>query len=231
MQDAAIEEIRRSPYFVILSFSEFERVIANTTLIDSDTGDLLIAEGDSSPELLVVLHGAVKVTKSASDGREQILRIARRFDSLNDVPAFDGGPCPATAVALEPSRIACVSAAVFRELLHTSSALTDQLLQTYVKRLRAVTELAGDLTLLDATSRVAKTLNTYTRAAGSNEFELRQEQLAGIVGTKRETVSRALRVLEDRGAIERKGHSVCIRSRVKLRQAAAEPTHPGVSRD
>jgi CRP/FNR family transcriptional regulator, cyclic AMP receptor protein len=223
MHDDVLKRIRRSPYFAALTSFDLRWTLANMTFIDTAPGGLLIEEGGYSPGLLVILEGTVKVVKSAPDGREQVLRIVRPCDSLNDVPAFDGGPSPATAVAIEPSRIACLAAPVFRELLHRNSAVMVQLLQTYVSRLRSVTALAGDLTLLDVTSRVAKALDVYTQTSGSDQFELRQDQLAGIVGTKRETVARALRLLEDRGAIERRRDSIAIRSRPKLRKAAANP--------
>ena len=112
-------------------------------------------------------------------------------------------------IALEKSEVLVVPAPVFRELLTRHSTVAVQLLQTLAKRLRQVTRLATDLTLLDAEGRVAKALALYTRAVSGKEFPMSQSELVSIVGTRREVVARSLRHLEESGAINRRhGHVV-----------------------
>lgn len=218
------ETLRISSYFLELTPGELEWLRRNCHALQKPTGAVVIAEGGESPGLLVVLTGSVKICRLSPDGREQILRVARRGDSFNDVPVFDGGTCPATVIALEDSQILAVPAPVFRELLCRHSTVAVQLLQTFASRLRAVTRLAGDLSLLDVVARVAKSLELYTEASGTAEFTLRQSDLAAIVGSRREVVARALKRLEEDGAIDRQGDRVLISNRARL-AAAYNGTH------
>lgn len=224
MQPVDAEALRMSEYFLDLTPGELEWLWRNCQVLRKAAGAVVIAEGGESPGLLIVIAGSVKVCRLSPDGREQILRVVQRGGSFNDVPVFDGGTCPATVIAIEDSQILAVPAPVFRELLYRHSTVAVQLLQTFASRLRAVTRLAGDLSLLDVVTRVAKSLDLYTGASGSMEFNLRQSDLASIVGSRREVVARALKRLEDDGAIERHGDRILISDRARL-VAAHTPDH------
>jgi CRP/FNR family transcriptional regulator len=210
------ESLRISSYFLELTDSELEWVRRNTELLHKEDDSVVLIEGEASPGLLIVLSGSVKVCRISSGGREQVLRIAGPGESLNDVPVFDGGSCPATVIALESCEILVVPAPVFRELLTRHSTIAVQLLVTFAKRLRQVTKLATDLTLLDVEGRVAKALELYTRGAPDAEFNMSQTELAAIVGTRREVVARSLKNLEEKGAINRQHGNVAVTDREKL---------------
>ena len=197
------EALRVSSYFLELTPAELEWVRRNTEVSKCERGQMVLLEGAASPGLLVVLTGSLKVCRIAPSGREQILRIAGPGDSLNDVPVFDGGSCPATVIAVEDSEVLTVPAPVFRELLARHSTVAVQLLQTFAQRLRHTTRLATDLTLLDVEGRVARALEIYTRTAANHEFPMTQSELASIVGARREVVARSLKEIEDEGAISR----------------------------
>lgn len=216
MEAINAEALRMSEYFLDLTPGELEWLRRNCHTLRKSAGAVVIAEGGESPGLLVVITGSAKVCRLSPDGREQILRVVRSGESFNDVPVFDGGACPATVIAIEDSQILAVPAPVFRELLCRHSTVAVQLLQTFASRLRAVTRLAGDLSLLDVVTRVAKSLDLYTEASGSGEFNLRQSDLASIVGSRREVVARALKRLEDDGAIKRQGDRILISDRERL---------------
>ncbi len=210
------ESLRISSYFLELTPPELEWVRRNTEVLHKDRGTVVLLEGAESPGLLIVMSGTLKVCRVSSAGKEQILRIASTGDSLNDVPVFDGGTCPATVISVEDSEILVVPAPVFRELLIRHSTVAVQLLQTFAKRLRQVTLLATDLTLLDVEGRVARALGMYTRAAGGKEFPMSQTELASIVGARREVVARSLKDLEENGAITREHGHVVVTDREKL---------------
>ena len=210
------DTLRISSYFLELTPSELEWVRRNSELLVKDPDSVILLEGGESPGLVIVLSGSVKVCRISPAGREQTLRIANPGDSLNDVSVFDGGVCPATVIAIEKSEVLIVPAPVFRELLARHSTIAVQLLQTFSKRLRQVTRLATDLTLMDVEGRVARAIDLYTRASASDELGMSQSDLASIVGTRREVVARSLKDLEERGAIMRRGHSIIVSDRAKL---------------
>jgi CRP/FNR family transcriptional regulator len=224
MESIGAEDLRLSNYFLDLTAGELEWLRRNCQVLCKPASAVVIVEGGESPGLLVVITGSVKVCRLSPDGREQILRVVNRGESFNDVPVFDGGTCPATVIAIEDSQILAVPAPVFRELLSRHSTVAVQLLQTFAARLRAVTRLAGDLSLLDVVARVAKSLDLYTEVSGTGEFTLRQSDLASIVGSRREVVARALKRLEDDGAIKRQGDRILVVDRARL--ADARSHHP-----
>lgn len=219
MEQIRSETLRTSSYFLELTDAELEWLRRNADLLHKPKDSVILLEGAESPGLLVILSGSVKVCRIASSGREQVLRVANAGDSLNDVPVFDGGTCPATVVALEESDVLVVPAPVFRELLSRHSSMAVQLLQTFALRLRQITRLAADLTLLNVNGRVAKALDVYTRTAGSDQFTLNQSELASIVGARREVVARSLKQLEDDVVIERHHDFITVIDREKLAES------------
>lgn len=210
------EALRVSSYFLELTPAELEWVRRNAEVLHKERGSVVLLEGAASPGLLIVLSGSLKVCRVSMAGREQILRIAGTGESLNDVPVFDGGACPATVIAVENSQVLVVPAPVFRELLARHTTVAVQLLQTFAKRLRQVTLLATDLTLLDVEGRVARALDIYTRSSTNKEFPMSQTELASIVGARREVVARSLKDLEEQGAIERDHGHILIKDSNKL---------------
>ncbi len=218
------EALRVSSYFLELTPSELEWVRRNTEVLRKDRGSVVLVEDAESPGLVIVLSGSVKVCRVSAAGREQILRIASRGESLNDVPVFDGGTSPATVIAVEDSELLIVPAPVFRELLVRHSTVAVQLLQTFAKRLRQVTKLATGLTLRDVEGRVAKALDVYSRTSDNHEFPMSQSELASIVGARREGVARSLKDLEERGAIIRQQGHVIVADSNKL-VAAQDGNH------
>lgn len=219
MEQIDSETLRTSSYFLELTDAELEWVKRNAELLRKPQDSMVLLEGAESPGLLVVLSGSVKVCRIGSSGREQVLRVANAGESLNDVPVFDGGTCPATVIALEDSEVLVVPAPVFRELLSRHSSIAVQLLQTFATRLRQVTRLATDLTLLDVNGRVAKALDVYTGIAGSDRFTMNQSELAAIVGARREVVARSLKRLEDDGIIERHHDFITVMDRNRLTES------------
>ena len=217
-----VEQLRISSYFLELTDAELEWVRRNASVERKEPDSVVLIEGAASPGLVIVLSGSVKVCRIASSGREQVLRLAGPGDSLNDVAVFDGGACPASVIAIESSEVLIVPAPVFRELLIRHSSMAVQLLQTFATRLRQVTRLATDLTLLGVESRVAKALDAYTKHADTDEFTMHQTELASIVGARREVVARSLKNLEESGAIERRHDHIAVIDRAKL-ESFVEP--------
>lgn len=220
-----VESLRISSYFLELTTPELEWVRRNTEVLQKDPDSVVLVEGAGSPGLVVVLSGSVKVCRISSGGREQILRIANAGESLNDVPVFDGGTCPATVIALESSALLVVPAPVFRELLARHSTMAVQLLQTFAMRLRQVTKLATNLTLQDVEGRVATAIGTYTRASSTDHFPMTQSELASIVGARREVVARSLKDLEERGAIARRQGRITVTDSQKLTELQRHGDH------
>src|ERR1700690_3876768 len=111
-----IDTLRRLPLFTDLSDQELALVAENVSRLRYEEGATIFSEGDSCHELLIVEEGTVKIVKSAPEGRQQLIGIERRGNSLAEVPVFDGGRYPATAEATGTTVLLRLPADNFRKI-------------------------------------------------------------------------------------------------------------------
>ncbi|HEV2583078.1 MAG TPA: Crp/Fnr family transcriptional regulator [Ktedonobacteraceae bacterium] len=206
-----VEELRHIPHFATLSGEELAHVAAMTVERHYERGDLILLEGDTGGALHYVRSGLVKVYKTSSAGKDQVLRLIAGGNTFNDVPALDGGPNPASAAALEPSAIYVIQRAELRKLILTRPEVAEAVVKTLANALRHLVSLVEDLSLRHVTARVAKILldQEASTLEGQQVYRLTQQEMAALAGTAREVVGRALKELEAAGAIEmRQGRAV-----------------------
>jgi len=197
------------PYFQGLSQQELYTIKPFFSGKNYDRQEVILLEGEPCRAVYFVASGSVKVTRNSPEGRELVLRIMRKGETFNEVPVFDGGPNPATVVALEPSRLYAISADKMGEIIRLYPQVAMNILRIFGHRLRQMVTLAEDLSFRHVMGRLAKVLleNVMDREDGPR---LTQQDMAAMVGTAREMVSRSLRSLEDMGAIKVEGRSLRI---------------------
>ena len=214
-----IEILQRIPYFVGLEQDNAALVVLAENVLEKkyEANEILFLEGEKCRGLYYVLEGRIRVFKSEPNGREQILRIIEPGATFNEVPVFDGGLAAANAAALETSLIWIIPTHAVLELVKSEPKVSQIIIQNLAMRLRNLTDLVGEISLKQVTSRVARILLSQLEQAPllgvglSNQIinQLTQQQMASMAGTVREMVGRALRTLEKNGAIEaRRGHIV-----------------------
>ena len=71
-------------------------------------GELLFSEGESCNGLHIIAQGKVRIFKTSVGGREQVLAVNVPGESVAELPVFDGGPFPASAIAIDDAEIACI---------------------------------------------------------------------------------------------------------------------------
>src|SRR4030042_6988263 len=94
--------LKSIPYFLGLSTAELEAIRKHVFEQAVEKNDMILMEGDPANAVYFVVSGAVKVFKTSVEGKEQILCILKQGESFNDVAVFDGGPNPASAIAMTP---------------------------------------------------------------------------------------------------------------------------------
>lgn len=72
-------------------------------------GELLFSEGEPCQGLYILARGKVRIFKTSVSGREQVLAVNGPGDTIAELPVFDGGPYPASALAVEDTEIAFIS--------------------------------------------------------------------------------------------------------------------------
>jgi CRP-like cAMP-binding protein len=208
-----VDALRHIPLFATLSREELGHVAAMTVERHYDRGDMILLEGDVGGALQYVRSGLIKVYKTSSAGKDQVLRLIAADNTFNDVPALDGGPNPASASALEPSTIYVIQRAELRTLILMRPEVAEAVVKTLANALRHFVSLVEDLSLRHVTARVAKILLDQEASArqGQYVYRMTQQEMAALAGTVREVVGRALKELEAAGAIEmRQGRAAVV---------------------
>lgn len=202
------------PYFQGLRPEEIEAVRGYIFERRYDRNEVIIMEGEPCQAAYFVAQGRAKIVKTSEEGREQVLRVMRHGDSFNDVPVFDGGPNPATAVALEETLIWGIPKDRLLELVRNNPKVAENVLRVFSQRLRQLVALVEDLAFRHVTARLAKMLLEHE---SEDERRLTQQEMAALVGTAREMVGRGLKALEALGAIKIDRKRIVIVNRAVLR--------------
>jgi len=203
------------PYFQGLSPDELSHIRAWCHERELADGEILLLEGAPAEALYVVRRGGIRVFKTSNLGKEQVLIVLGPGETFNDVPVFDGGPNPAGAQAIEHGTGVCVlPAARILQLMATNPRVAANIIRVLAARLRHLTTLVEDLSFRTILHRLARLL-LEEAARSDGTVTLPQHELAARVGTARELISRALRELEQHGAItRRRDHGIAVHAEV-----------------
>ena len=198
--------------------------IAQIALLQSyDKGDIIFHQGDACGGFYIIQTGRVKIFQLSVNGREQILHIFGTTDHFAEVPAFDGKAFPASAATLDPSDVLFFPRGRFLELLEHNPTLTVNMLKSFARHLRRFSHLVDDLSLREVPGRLAAyllKLSDRAQQADEVELDLNKRQLAAMLGTIPETLSRVFYRLSQEGVIAVDGNRITLRDRSSLRDMA-----------
>jgi CRP/FNR family cyclic AMP-dependent transcriptional regulator len=198
MSAITTDELRAIPLLASLDEPTLAATARRVRRCNFRPGQQILLEGDKAPGLFLVQRGRVRLSRTAIDGREQVLAMVGPGEHFHLVPLFDGGPNPSTARAMSP--VACLLIprddllALFRS--HPDLALAA--LSAMAGQLRELVVLVEDLAFRSVRARLARHL---LAEAGSGAAELTHQELAERAGTVREIAGRALRRLAEEGLV------------------------------
>ncbi|MBX0331192.1 Crp/Fnr family transcriptional regulator [Oscillochloris sp. ZM17-4] len=161
-------------------------------------GQHILIEGEQAPGLYFVLGGKVRLSRTAADGREQVLAMIGPGEPFDMVPLFDGGPNPSSARAMSPVSCLLLSREDLLALISRHPGLALAMLGAMSGQLRELVGLVEDLAFRTVRARLARQL---LAEAAEGSADLTQQELAGRAGTVREIAGRALRRLAEEGLV------------------------------
>jgi len=219
--------LRKIPFFSSLEESEVRSLLPFMEEKQARKGDVLFHEGEPGRRLYLVRKGQVKVYKLSEAGKEKILRVFGPGDFFAELPLLDGGNYPASAEALSAATLLSLSRDNFLKILLKYPAITGKIYEIVGSRLRQFTTMVTDLTLKDASRRLAgflleKAAEQVHFSQGPVRFPLNltHQEIASLIGTARETVSRSLKQLQADGIIEIRDRYVTVSDPDALSEAA-----------
>lgn len=205
-----IDSLRQIPLFAQVEEFDFEDICASLIERRYPTGTVVMEEGMLGDFMYVIWEGRVKVTKASKDGRERILDLREAGDFFGELALIDDGPRFASVITLEPTCLLALSRATFLDLLSRSSGLSRAVMHSLTERLRRADEQASSLCFDGARERTWSLLQRLVRrprvAGGNLETPpLTHQQIADMIGTSRETVTRAISQLKRMRSLEQVG--------------------------
>jgi CRP/FNR family transcriptional regulator len=171
----------------------------------------VFAEGDEGDGFYVVLSGSVKVFKLSADGKEHILHIFGSGQVFGEVPVFAGEHFPANAQAIVASRLLFFPRAAFVALLEKHPALALKLLADLSLKLRQFAVQIENLSLKEIPARLATYLLHLAETQGRSDqvtLAISKGQLASLLGTIPETLSRMFAKLSGQNLIAVEGRTI-----------------------
>lgn len=201
--------LRALPIFAELTDPDLGQLATRCVARTVGGGHVLFATDDVCRGLYVVESGRVRVYRLSPDGREQVLQIEGPGRAVGELPLFDGGKHPASAITLEASRLVFLPREDFEEVCRTQPSVAQAVIQSLGRQLRHLVNVTETLAFRDVAARLAMLLSSYADRVGVPTMEgmvltlhRTQAELSLEIGAARESVSRAYRQLRDRGLIE-----------------------------
>ncbi len=167
-------------------------------------GKVIFSDGQEANGFYTTTEGRVKIYKLSPEGKEQILHIFGPGEMFAEVAVFEGRHFPAYAETLEESRVLFFPRDAFIGLARKDPTLLLRMLAELSRKLRQFTNLIESLSLKEVPGRLAAYLLVLHDAQGSDmvALDLTKTQLASLLGTIPETLSRILARMTREGFIE-----------------------------
>jgi CRP-like cAMP-binding protein len=177
------------------------RYARNTTIVE---------EGLPGDYMYVIREGRVKVTKLSDEGREKILNFLDEGGFFGEMALLDRAPRIASVKTLKPVRLLALSRTDFLNALRTSPDLAMAVIQELVRRLREVDEQASSLSFQRVKERTKGLLRRLAHESADDPERrttaaLTHQQIADMIGTSRETVTRVVKELKLDGWLHQDG--------------------------
>ena len=212
-----IDHLRNVPIFTALSDSDLNTIASKMVSRDYEKGQMILLEESTGETFFIITSGTVKVTRLSDDGREVILALLGESDFFGEMSLLDGEGRSANIVANEDAEVMTLSRRDFLEYLETYPKIAIALLEELAVRIRKSDQQIESLSLSDSEQRIGITLirlaeerGTIKRGDVTVQNLPYQQDIANMAGTSRETVSRTLKLLEDKKLVKRNGSDITI---------------------
>lgn len=213
-----------TPLFKGLSEHQRDEIITITIDRHYKRGEFIFMEGDAADGFYIVADGQVKIFKTSMEGKEQILHIYGPGNPFGEVPVFSGSQFPANAQALVKSHILFLPRHAFVGLIARNPSLSMNMLAELSMRLRQFTIQIENLSLKEVPSRLASYLIYLANEQDRSDpvtLTISKGQLASLLGTIPETLSRIFAKMSAQELIRVEGKEIYLLDTLGLEDLAA----------
>ena len=209
--DVRIEALRAIPLFANLDESDLSEVVGLLIERKFPRDAVIFEEGTLGDYMYLIQEGQVKVTKMSEDGREKILEIFGPGDFFGDMSLVDREPRSASIKTIQACVLLALSRHDFLGLLRSAPDVCMQVIQELSRRVREADEQIRALLFERVEGRTRQILCRMAREDAPGHPDRRataaitHQQLADLVGTSRETITRVIKELKGEGWLHQAG--------------------------
>ena len=194
-----LEFLAKVPIFETLSVEQLQPLGEKMRPRKYQRGEVVFHQDDPGDRMHIIVQGRVRISLDSDDGREKDVALLQPGECFGEMALLDGSNRSAKATAVEEIETLVLMRDDFLDFIREYPEVATHTTAVLTNRLRNANQMMGDLAFLDVPTRVAKQLielamKQLDGAAPSGEIEIAigQDELARLVGSSRETVSRAL---------------------------------------
>ena len=212
--------IRKIPVFSELEDHLIDKIAELTIIKKYAKNDIIFFEGDPGEAIHFVKSGKVKIFKTSEGGKEIIINILSPGDIFAEVTLFQRNIAyPASVEVIEEGEIGSIRNRDLERLILENPQLAVELLRAMAKKLKEVQQRVRELGSNDAIERTIRVLSALAKNHGSKTKDgivlcknITRQDMANLVGTTRETMSRILSKFSKEGLVEIKGRTIVIKN-------------------
>jgi len=206
--------LRKIPLLSDLSDEEILRVKSHIRIRQYAKREVVLQKGAPGDSLLFLLTGSLQVIDITEDGRAIGLRLLQPGDFFGEIAVINGSMRSASVVALTPVLVALLPRAVALHLFSHSPSVANQMLRFLAEKVQRDSEFRALLSIHNTSRRIFTFLDLLKekKEGGVHVVENlpTHQDIANMINTSRETVTRALLVLVQQGIVEKGAHRLVI---------------------
>lgn len=204
--------LAQAPLFAGLPEDDLHVLMSHAVTRRYRKNAIVVSKGEETDTMYVVRSGRLRVYLDDEHGNEITIRFLGPGEVFGELALLSGAPRSANVMTTEDCEISIISRTHFMECLAANSEIGFRIIRALVQRIQELTEEISTLALLDVYGRVRTTLERLaTECDGKRVTErLTHQDLANMVGSSREMVSRILRDLRVGGYISMRDKRITI---------------------
>jgi len=211
-----IETLQKTSLFNGLEESVVHQVANQVSIHQYPKNSIVVAQGDETDSLYVIVEGKVDVFLQNDKGKEIIINTLGECDSFGELAPLGGIPRQASIITTETTSLVSISRQLFMDTLLSKPAISMRIINRLVSLIQDLTEEVSSLALEDVYNRVVRVLYKHADEVGDKLVteKLTQQDIALRVGATREMVHRILKELKTGGYISIEGKRIAIEKKL-----------------
>lgn len=209
--------LKHTILFGELNEKELARLAKRAAKVHFKKGEMLFLSGEEAKGLFVIIDGKVRAFRHNAEGREHVMHVDTAGAVMAEVPIFDDGPYPASAIAEEDTSALFIAKDDMCHFCLEHPSFMFKVLKLMAARVRRHADIVEMLSFHEVGQRLALLLLSESQEESASlsgpisfQLSLSNHQIATRIGSVRDVVSRALARLQHEGLISVKGRAITI---------------------